>query len=323
MGIMSDAHKRRSFATIRWVLLAVLGYAVIKTVAVVSGGNEVFSPSVITGAKSSTHADAACYRPKPSQDHSAIFQRNLFGARASSAVAKEPDAAAEESAPDRPASKEMAIALLGTVAGSREVSRAILEDLKTSALSLVKVGDTVGGASVESIEKDAVVLLAEGRRRTIRLGTAESKRREAGATESALASDSTRRFEGDRQARPPTSIAEKLRYAAAILPKATIEPYAVDGKIEGLKITGLEKIGHLEDIGLQNGDVIRSVNGHRLSSKQEAYQISRKARSQANVSIELMRDNKIETFSFHLGKVLVESRSAGRGVKADAVERTT
>ncbi|MEJ2701575.1 MAG: PDZ domain-containing protein, partial [Sedimentisphaerales bacterium] len=211
----------------------------------------------------------------------------------------------------------------GTVAGSREVSRAILEDLKTSALSLVKVGDTVGGASVESIEKDAVVLLAEGRRRTIRLGTAESKRREAGATESTLASDSTRRFEGDRQARPPTGIAEKLRYAAAILPKATIEPYAVDGKIEGLKITGLEKIGHLEDIGLQNGDVICSVNGHRLSSKQEAYQISRKARSQANVSIELMRDNKIETFSFHLGKVLVESRSAGRGVKADAVERTT
>jgi general secretion pathway protein C len=85
-----------------------------------------------------------------------------------------------------------------------------------------------------------------------------------------------------------------------MLPKADIKPYAVDGKIEGLRITGLEDIEHMGDIGLENGDIIRTVNGHRLTSKQEAYQISKKARTQAVVSIELMRDNKTRTFSFHL-----------------------
>jgi type II secretory pathway component PulC len=56
----------------------------------------------------------------------------------------------------------------------------------------------------------------------------------------------------------------------------------------------------VEDLGLRDGDVIRAINGHRLSSKQKAFQIAMKARSQAALSVELQRDNKIKKFSLPL-----------------------
>jgi len=85
-----------------------------------------------------------------------------------------------------------------------------------------------------------------------------------------------------------------------LLPKATVEPHSVAGEVEGLRVTDLDNIGGAQDLGLRDGDVIRAINGHRLDSKQKAFQIAMKARSQATLSVELMRDNKIKTFSLPL-----------------------
>ena len=79
---------------------------------------------------------------------------------------------------------------------------------------------------------------------------------------------------------------------------AAIEPYFVDGRMEGLQITGLENISIAKNLGLKNSDVIRAVNGHRLTNKQRAYQIFKKARSQPAIDIELLRDNKTKKLSF-------------------------
>ena len=65
-------------------------------------------------------------------------------------------------------------------------------------------------------------------------------------------------------------------------------------------MTDLENIDGAKDLGLREGDVIRAINGQRLDSKQKAFQIAMKARSQATLSVELMRDNEIKTFSLPL-----------------------
>jgi type II secretion system protein C len=321
----SYIHKRKIFLFIRLSLLLVLGYTTFRTILIVQGEGETLAPSLKAEDKDNTPVVSKGFRKKPGdlpkssdRDYSAIFERNLFGNPTLSLEEEKQPTVHDDSDVENSNREEIDVALLGTVAGGREVSRAIIEDLKTSSLSLVKVGDTVASASIESIEKDKVVLLHNGHRTIVYLGAGESKQ----DGRSVLAREPAQRLEVP-QAKPPTTIVEKLRYAATMLPRATIKPYTVEGRIEGLRITGLDRIEHLEDIGLKNGDVIRSVNGHLLTSKQEAFQISRKARSQADVSIELMRDNKMETFSFHLGRALVESRNAGRGIEADAVEHST
>jgi len=321
----SEIYKRKIFLIIRLTLLFVLAYSVFRTAMILRNGDNASVSEPAIGSESEIPVVSKESKGEPGEnpessvrDYSAILERNLFGHPALS-MDKEDDLKANDvSDPDEETKEELSIALLGTVAGNSKVSRAIIEDLETNISGLFKVGDSIGNASIENIEKDAVVVLHQGQRKTVHLGAKGSKQYQADKMKSMVARNSTPANEGDQQDEPPKTAAEKLRYAATMLPKAVIQPYAVEGKVEGLRLTGLEKIRYMEDIGLRNGDVIRTVNGHRLTSKQKAFQISRKARSQAVVSIELMRDNKIKTFSFHLGQVVVKSRNAGRGMKTDA-----
>jgi type II secretory pathway component PulC len=71
-------------------------------------------------------------------------------------------------------------------------------------------------------------------------------------------------------------------------------------RTEGLKISGLEKIPMAERFGLQNGDVVQSINGQQLTSKQKAFQVLMKARTQSKVDIQLLRDGQRKGLSFDL-----------------------
>jgi hypothetical protein len=97
-----------------------------------------------------------------------------------------------------------------------------------------------------------------------------------------------------------TRIRTKAKCVETILRKAIIEPYLINGQIEGLRITGLDKILIARDLLLKSGDIIRAVNGHPLYSKRRAYEIFKKARKLPIMKIELLRDGKTETFLYYL-----------------------
>jgi type II secretory pathway component PulC len=97
-----------------------------------------------------------------------------------------------------------------------------------------------------------------------------------------------------------TLISAKSGQVESTLGKAVIVPYVVKGQVEGLKITGLEGISSARDLGLKNGDIVCAVNGQRLTSKQKAFQIFKKARSQTAIDIELLRNGKSERLSLTL-----------------------
>jgi type II secretory pathway component PulC len=90
----------------------------------------------------------------------------------------------------------------------------------------------------------------------------------------------------------------KIGCVEAVLKEAVIEPYVVDDQVEGLRIMDLENVEEAKELGLKNGDIIRAVNGHRLTSKQKAHQIFKKAMSQAAINLELLRDDESKKLSF-------------------------
>jgi hypothetical protein len=97
-----------------------------------------------------------------------------------------------------------------------------------------------------------------------------------------------------------TRIRTKIKYVETILKKAVIKPYQINGRIEGLQINGLEKILVARDLLLKSGDIIRTVNGHSLSSKKHAYEIFKRARKLPMMEIELLRDGKSRTLLYCL-----------------------
>ena len=299
-------YKHKALLVIKLALVLILGYVVIRTVLMPEHTGEIFEPSSAVGTDHITAVGPTSSLETPVEDYSAIVEQDIFGSSSRTKKSLQGDNGV---GPALSAEKELGIVLLGTVAGSPEISRAIIKDIKTNKLSLYKTGDTVATPSwkgsstahIESIEKDVVVLLHQGQRKILDLGTRESKQYNADNAQAALSNNVAQAVETNPPAQFHTSAGAKLRDDIEImLTKAVIEPYTIDGQVEGLKITGLENIRGAEELGLKNGDIIRTVNGHRLTSKQKAYQIFKKARSQAAANIELLRDNETKMLSFSL-----------------------
>ena len=93
---------------------------------------------------------------------------------------------------------------------------------------------------------------------------------------------------------------DQAGYVTDIFRKATIEPYVKNDQTEGLKITGLENIPMAEMFGFKNGDIVQSVNGQQLTSKQKAFQVLMKAKTQSSIDIRLLRDGQSKNLSFKL-----------------------
>ena len=293
-------YKHKVLFVIKLALVLILGYVVIRTVLMPQRTGEIFVPSSAAGTENITAVEPASLPDTPAEDYSAIVEQDIFGSPAWSLRTNKSLQGDNGAGLAWSAGEELSIALLGTVAGSPEISRAIIKDLETNVLGLYKIGDTVATAHIESIEKDVVVLLHQGQRKILNLGTRESKRHNTDSAQAALSKNTTQAVEINPPAKSHTAAGVKLGDIETMLTKAVIEPYAVDGQIEGLKITSLEDIKGAKDIGLRNDDIIRTVNRHRLTSKQKAYQVFKKARSQAAMNIELLRDNETKMLSFSL-----------------------
>ncbi len=296
-------YKHKALLVIKLALVLILCYVVIRTVLMPQHTGEIFEPSSAVSSENITAVEPTSLPDTPVGDYSAIVEQDIFGTPASSLRTNKSLQGDNGVGLALSAEEELGIALLGTVAGSPEISRAIIKDLKTNELGLYKTGDTVATAYIESIEKDVVVLLHQGQRKILELGIRESKRHDAYNAQTALSRNATQAVEINPPAKSHTTVGVKLRNIETMLTKAVIEPYAINGQVEqveGLRITSLENIRGAENLGLKNGDIIRVVNGHRLTSKQKAYQIFKKARSQAAMDIELLRDNETKTLSFSL-----------------------
>ena len=296
----NKSNKHKVLLVIKLAIVLILGYAIVKTLTMSQNMNEVMVLNSAVGDQNTAVVKTETIPETPVKDYSAIVEQDIFRSSASALEVNESLQVDNTAASTWSSEEDLGIALLGTVAGSPEISRAIIKDIKTNALNVYKTGDTIVSASVESIEKDGIVLLYEGQRRKINLRTKESGKQGTVIPEVTMAKNAAQEVKTQPAAMSKPTFADKLRYAASMIPKANIEPHTIDGQVEGLRISGLEDIKGAEDLGLKNGDVIRAVNGQRLDSKQKAYQISRKARSQTAMNIELMRGNRIKAFSFSL-----------------------
>jgi len=129
-------HKRKTFLVIKLALLLILVFVVVRTVQVPQRTGGAFAPSSAIGAKNITAVEPASPPETSLQGYSTIVERNLFGCTASESQTNE-SVQDDKGAEQAPAAKEkLSVVLLGTVAGSPEISRAIIKDLETNMLNL-------------------------------------------------------------------------------------------------------------------------------------------------------------------------------------------
>jgi len=256
---------------------------------------ELFPPASAGGSQSDRPAQLDASGRDMPDDFSVIVERGIFGSEGQASLGGKAGALPSVAG-------ELGIELVGTVCGSPAISRAIIKDTKTKVLGLYRPGQTVAGATIQSIESNAVILLHNGRRKALTLKAAEAARAVGfprPAQGKAKAVKAAPYLPANRVGgKAPAGRASGIGYVEEILSKVAIEPYSVDGIVEGLKITGLEKVPAAESLGLKNGDIVRRVNGQQLTSLQKAFQVFQKAKSQPSISMELSRGGVTKEITF-------------------------
>jgi len=184
--------------------------------------------------------------------------------------------------------------LHGTVAGPPEIAIAIINDRQKNVTDTYKIGDRVSGTKIISITKDAVILSENGQKKILKLNTSRSQTAPATANQ-AVASQPTA-----KPAPNPVSSRRRIQILEKILSEAEIEPALVNNQAIGLQISNLDKVPLSGFLGLKDGDIIQTVNGQEINSKQKAFQVFRKAKMQPEIVLELLRNGKLERLGFSL-----------------------
>lgn len=247
---------------------------------------KAFDPGTVVGDEPAFETEPQTAEAQSPSNYSEILDAGLFSGGNPATDTRGPQAL-----DSMPSAEDLGLRLVGAIAGGPAISRANIQTIKSKTTGVYRIGDTVAGATVETIQQDAVVLRHEGRQLILRLHTEVP----GGEPQSAAPRNEEKAQPDNKQAKLPPV---KPDYVSEVFRKATIEPYVKNGQTEGLRITGLDKIPMAEMFGLRDGDVIRSVNGQQLTSKQKAFQVLMKAKTQSKVDIQLLRNGKSKALSF-------------------------
>lgn len=200
-----------------------------------------------------------------------------------------------------PVRSGLRVKLLGTlVAGSPQWSFASIQDVGTLRSQTYMIGDKVQGAEVLEIERARVIINNNGRKEFID-GQAGEGGPAAYAPPPVAAANtappapgggaSAIRATGDNEYEVPrTEIDRTLNNLNDVAMQARIVPAFKDGQAHGFKLFSIRPDSIYSKIGVQNGDVIRRINGFDLNSPEKALEVYSKLKESSRIEIELERN---------------------------------
>lgn len=89
-----------------------------------------------------------------------------------------------------------------------------------------------------------------------------------------------------------------LANQAELMRSARIVPHEQDGKVVGVKLYGIRRKSLLGALGLQNGDLLRTINGFDMSSPDTALEAYSKLRSASNLTMAVTRRGRATNMEY-------------------------
>jgi len=181
------------------------------------------------------------------------------------------------------------LTLRGLFSTGGDDGRAIIGDPRGKE-ETYSVNDPVpGGARLAEIYSDRVILERNGRYETLRL---PKDRADLGAQQPAVAPRSS---SGSGQAAAFSRYRDEIkRNPGAFLKYVRATPARENGQFIGFRLAPGPDAAALEQLGLQSGDIVTSINEVRIDSPAKGMRAMRSLGEGENVSVTLLRDG-VET----------------------------
>ncbi len=91
-----------------------------------------------------------------------------------------------------------------------------------------------------------------------------------------------------------------LQNQAALMRSARIVPQQRGGQVMGVKLYGIRRNSLLGQLGMQNGDLLRTINGYDMTSPDSALEAYSRLRNADNLTVAVERRGKNLNLSYHI-----------------------
>ncbi len=292
---------RKYFWTVNLVFILLVAWLVARTA-------NLFLESTIAPGPSTEPVARSPQRARAVEQVATLDMERL--ARLTGITLPEPEPMVQEpSAPEvvdenaEPVKSGLRVKLLGTlVASDKYWSFASVQDMVTQRSQTFMVGDNIQGAEVTDIQRERVLVLHNGRREYIDGNPGDgstpvptytpppvAESRPSGPTNSGLGSGIRALNENEYEV-PRGEIDRTLANLNEVAMQARIVPAFKDGQAQGFKLFSIRPDSIYSKIGVQNGDVIRRINGFDLNSPEKALEVYSKLKEASRIEIEIERN---------------------------------
>jgi general secretion pathway protein C len=194
-----------------------------------------------------------------------------------------------------PVKTGLRVRLLGTILANRsEWSLASVEDVIHHAITVCMVGDRIQSAEVTHIERLRVIIKNNGRKEYIDVEPGTGEVAASVAPGAALPSPRAlgagiRALSEETYEVPRDELNRALGSMNHLTLQARIAPAFKDGVAIGFKLFSIRRDSFYSKIGIQNGDIIRRINGYDINSPDKALEVYAKLKESNRIEIEIER----------------------------------
>jgi general secretion pathway protein C len=183
--------------------------------------------------------------------------------------------------------------LVGTaLANPGRYSLCQLTNGDTNETLVYAIGDNFMGARIYGIERDRVLLDNDGHNEYIDNASAAPNLgvyQPPGQPPAAQPDNSVRQLSDNQYALAKSTVNAALTDLSQLATQARIVPSFKNGVANGFKLFSIVPDSLYAKIGIQNGDVIRRINGYEMNSPDKALEIYQKLRDANRVEVEIER----------------------------------
>lgn len=219
-------------------------------------------------------------------DVSVIAAKSIFGP----VGAATPVAAAQATA--KPVTN-LPMTLIGTFLTDGQAPYAIIEEQKKKTQDVFNIGDMVfGEAKLVAVFEDRVEIERNSKIEVLALDNAPDRGPEMKGGVGVLGDSEFIVEEGE--------LDKALENLPLLLTQARAVPFFKEGRAVGLRLFAIKNGSLFERIGLQNGDVLKAINGSSLADLSQAMQLFQKLKDERTITVVMERNLVEKELKYHI-----------------------
>jgi general secretion pathway protein C len=251
------------------------------------------------------------------KESTAIVSRNMFNSEAKPEPEQPltPAPATETQATDlgnEPEESDMDVELVAVILTDHPLwSFAQIREQRSGEAELFKIGDLIRKeAKIIAIHWRRLIILRNGKREMLTLfgekpvkkpGAPQPVGGPAGPPSVAVDDKNIRQVGGDSYVIAREEVDKQLSNLNYLATQARIVPHFEGGQGSGFKLFAIRPGSLYSKIGIQNGDVIKQINGETINSPDKALEAYARLKSANQIVIDVVRSGVKKTLTYSIG----------------------